>query len=90
MHESLKADDRQHDSQGRNNRRFQAFLQRNNIKMSHREERLAAAAAKRARKNTRRIHCAIHSEMGQRLSREMVFGEPFSSIGLCEAVLVSA
>jgi hypothetical protein len=75
------------DSHGRNDRRLAYFIRRYQAKMSHREERLAAAASKRARKNAKRVRDALRTELGQRLSRELAFGEPFSSDGIVDAVI---
>jgi len=77
-----------HDSHARNQRRLDTFIARHKIKMSHREPRLASAQDKRARKNAKRVRDAIRSELGQRLSREVAFGEPFSSVGLVDAVIL--
>lgn len=76
-----------HDSHSRNQRRLDAFIARHQIKMSRRDEYLARAVAKRARKNAKRVRDAIRSELGQRLAREQAFGEPFTTRGLVDAVL---
>lgn len=77
------------DSHGRNQRRLNDFIARHKIKMSRRDQLLAKAVAKRARKNAKRVRDAIRSELGQRLARELAFGEPFFSSGLVDAVITS-
>lgn len=76
-----------HDSHGRNQRRLDTFIARHKIKMSRREDLMAKAVSKRARKNAKRVRDAIRSELGQRLAREQAFGEPFTTRGLVDVVL---
>jgi len=76
------------DSHGRNQRRLNDFIRRHTIKMSRRDEYLARAETKRARKNAKRVRDAIRTELGMRLGRETAFGEPFSSVGLVDACIL--
>jgi hypothetical protein len=66
----IEADTKQQDSFARRKRAMAAFLQRNAVKMSRRDELLAKAAAKRARKNAKRLRDAQASEIGQLKARE--------------------
>ena len=76
------------DSHGRNQRRLNDFIRRHTNKMSRRDEYLARAVSKRARKNAKRVRDAIRTELGMRLGRETAFGEPFSSVGLVDACIL--
>lgn len=60
----------QQDFHARQQRALDSFLQRHQRKLSGRDERIAKAEAKRARKNAKRARDAMHAEIGQRAARE--------------------
>lgn len=70
----IKLGRRRNDSHSRQQRAVESFIQRSTAKASHRDERMAAAEAKRLRKNEKRARDALHTTLGQMRAREVLEG----------------